>query len=235
MTLRPQRATKFDAFQKRRICPFCIILIQKCFGPQRERVRQTLDQQTLTMKKALHALLTAARRRAAAEIVAGGRRTSRIAGDARPDQRAAGARHTTRTPGANARPSADPIQTSFRSMTALEWTDWTTRWGVFLVGVCLLLGLFSRSACVVGAGFLLMFYLSMPPLPGLPDNPKAEGTYLFINKNLIEMLALLTLATTASGRWVGLDGLLYCLNPFRWGRSTQPERSGRPGPRASAH
>ena len=112
-------------------------------------------------------------------------------------------------------------------MTALEWIDWTTRWGVFLVGVCLLLGLFSRTACVVGAGFLSMFYLSMPPLPGLPDNPRVEGTYLYINKNFIEMLALLTLATTASGRWVGIDGLLYCLNPFRWGRST-PKQSRLP-------
>ena len=110
-------------------------------------------------------------------------------------------------------------------MTRQELIDWTTRWGVFLVGVCLLLGLFSRTACLAGAGFLLMFYLSMPPLPGLPDNPRAEGTYLYINKNFIEMLALLTLATTASGRWVGLDGLLYCLNPFRWGRSEPSPKS----------
>jgi hypothetical protein len=29
------------------------------------------------------------------------------------------------------------------------------------------------------------------------------------------MLALLTLATTRSGRWAGLDALLYYLNPFR--------------------
>lgn len=100
-------------------------------------------------------------------------------------------------------------------MTQLERADVVTRWGIFLVGVCLIVGLFTRSACIVGAGFLLLFYLAMPPFPGVPDNPKAEGHYLYINKNIIEMLALLTLATTRSGRWVGLDGLVHYFNPFR--------------------
>src|SRR5207237_2922839 len=54
-----------------------------------------------------------------------------------------------------------------------------------------LLGLFTRTACIVGAGYLLMFYLAMPSLPWLPDNPRSEGHYLFINKNIIEMIALL--------------------------------------------
>jgi hypothetical protein len=51
----------------------------------------------------------------------------------------------------------------------------------------------------------------MPPLPGLPENPRAEGHYLFINKNTIEMLALLVLATTRSGSWLGLDALISCI------------------------
>jgi hypothetical protein len=42
-----------------------------------------------------------------------------------------------------------------------------------------------------------------------------EGHYYFVNKNLIEMLALLVLATTRSGCWLGLDGLLHRLNPWR--------------------
>jgi uncharacterized membrane protein YphA (DoxX/SURF4 family) len=104
------------------------------------------------------------------------------------------------------------------SMSRLEWIDWLTKYGLFVVGVGLLAGLFTRTSCVLGAGFLLMFYLAMPPFPGLPENPKAEGHYFFINKNLIEMLALLTLATTFSGRWLGLDGLLQFLNPWRWKR-----------------
>jgi uncharacterized membrane protein YphA (DoxX/SURF4 family) len=98
----------------------------------------------------------------------------------------------------------------------LGWIDALTRYGLTAVGACLLLGLFTRSACVAGAAFLLLFYLAMPALPWLPESPRAEGHYVFINKNIIEMLSLLTLATTRSGCWAGLDGLLYCLAPWHW-------------------
>jgi uncharacterized membrane protein YphA (DoxX/SURF4 family) len=103
----------------------------------------------------------------------------------------------------------------------LDWADFLVKWGLLLVGLFLIAGLFTRTACVAAALFLLSFYLAMPPLPGLPENPRAEGHYLYINKNLIEMLACLALATTASGLWAGLDGLLQFLFPRAW-RSPQP-------------
>jgi uncharacterized membrane protein YphA (DoxX/SURF4 family) len=98
----------------------------------------------------------------------------------------------------------------------VERVDWLTQWGLTVIGACLLLGLCTRPACLGGAAFLVLFYLTMPPFPWVPENIRAEGHYLFVNKNLIEMLALLTLATTRSGRWAGLDGLLQFLSPWRW-------------------
>jgi uncharacterized membrane protein YphA (DoxX/SURF4 family) len=103
-----------------------------------------------------------------------------------------------------------------KDWSALDWSDFLVKWGITLTGACLLAGLLTRTACVAGAGLLLMFFLAMPPLPGWPESPRAEGHYLFINKNIIEMLALLTLATTRSGRWAGLDGLLQFLRPSSW-------------------
>jgi uncharacterized membrane protein YphA (DoxX/SURF4 family) len=100
-----------------------------------------------------------------------------------------------------------------------DWIDFATRYGLTLIGACLLVGLFTRTACIGGAGFLLLFYLAMPALPWLPESPKSEGHYLYINKNSIEMLALLTLATTCSGRWMGLDGLVHAVCPWRRSRS----------------
>jgi uncharacterized membrane protein YphA (DoxX/SURF4 family) len=98
----------------------------------------------------------------------------------------------------------------------LDWSDAIVKYGLVIVGGCLLAGFFTRTACVAGAGFLLMFFLAMPPLPGWPENPRAEGHYLYINKNIIEMFALLALATMRTGRWAGLDGLLYSMWPGRW-------------------
>jgi uncharacterized membrane protein YphA (DoxX/SURF4 family) len=100
--------------------------------------------------------------------------------------------------------------------TLLDWSDAIVKYGLVIVGGCLLIGLLTRTACLAGAGFLLMFFLAMPPLPGWPANPKAEGHYLYINKNVIEMFALLALATMRSGRWAGLDGLVQFLRPGRW-------------------
>jgi uncharacterized membrane protein YphA (DoxX/SURF4 family) len=90
-----------------------------------------------------------------------------------------------------------------------EWIDLSTMYGLTILGALLVLGLFSRTACLLSAGFLLMTYLTFPPFPWLPAAPNNEGYYLFVNKNLIEMLALLALATTASGRWFGLDALIH--------------------------
>jgi uncharacterized membrane protein YphA (DoxX/SURF4 family) len=104
---------------------------------------------------------------------------------------------------------------SFKDYTLLDWNDFVVRWGLVVVGSCLLLGLFTRTACILGVAFLASLYLAMPALPWVPENVRTEGHYFFINKNLVEMLALLVLATTHSGRWLGLDGLLHAMSPFR--------------------
>jgi uncharacterized membrane protein YphA (DoxX/SURF4 family) len=97
----------------------------------------------------------------------------------------------------------------------LWWTDRTVSWALLIIGGCLLLGLFTRLACVGGALFLLTTYIVLPPFLGVPVNLRQEGFYYLVNKNLIEMLALLALAVTPSGRWLGLDSVLCHLNPFR--------------------
>jgi uncharacterized membrane protein YphA (DoxX/SURF4 family) len=121
---------------------------------------------------------------------------------------------------------AEPIKPSWQHMTRMDWIDFLVRWGLTIIGAGLLLGFLTRLNCVAGAILLLSFYLAVPPLPGLPEAFRAEG-YPYINKNIIEMLALLTLATTRSGRWAGIDGLLYYLNPFR--RKTPEPRQVVPG------
>jgi uncharacterized membrane protein YphA (DoxX/SURF4 family) len=97
----------------------------------------------------------------------------------------------------------------------LRVTDTMVSWGLLVTGACLVLGLLTRLNCVGGALFLVMLYLALPAWPWLPENVRAEGHYLFVNKNLILALALLALATTRSGEWFGLDGVLRYLNPWR--------------------
>jgi uncharacterized membrane protein YphA (DoxX/SURF4 family) len=70
------------------------------------------------------------------------------------------------------------------------------------VGVCLLLGFFTRLASIVGAIFLASVIASQPPwLAG-------SATTM---PHCIEFAALLVLAGTGAGRWAGLDYFTYAL------------------------
>lgn len=70
------------------------------------------------------------------------------------------------------------------------------------VGACLLLGLLTRLASLVGAVFLLGVILSQPFW--ITDSVPT------INQ-CIECAALLVLAGTGAGRWFGLDAIAYAL------------------------
>jgi uncharacterized membrane protein YphA (DoxX/SURF4 family) len=94
-------------------------------------------------------------------------------------------------------------------LTQLDLINLSVMWGTVAVGIGLLLGFLTPLSALGAATFLALFYLSMPPWRGLPDNPLAEGHYLFVNKNLIEFLACLVIASTPNGLWVGLDALLF--------------------------
>jgi uncharacterized membrane protein YphA (DoxX/SURF4 family) len=95
-----------------------------------------------------------------------------------------------------------------KSWTLINYLDWSTRWFLLVVGVLLMIGLFTRPSCFAAAGFLLLTVLTQPSLPWFPAPPNSEGNYLVVNKNVIEMLALLALMTTRSGRWFGLDAIV---------------------------
>ena len=86
----------------------------------------------------------------------------------------------------------------------IDWTNFQTIAGLTLLGLLLISGLFTRAAAVGGALMLLSFYLVMPPWPGVPPAPGPEHS-LWINKNLIEVLALIAIAAMPTGRWFGLD------------------------------
>lgn len=89
-----------------------------------------------------------------------------------------------------------------------ERVDVVTMVQLTVAGFLLMIGLFTRLAALAGAVLLALFYFSAPPWPGLPPAPNAEGTYLYVNKNLIELIACLMLATTSSGAWGGVDSLI---------------------------
>jgi thiosulfate dehydrogenase (quinone) large subunit len=88
----------------------------------------------------------------------------------------------------------------------LPWIDKAIVFGLLAVGISLLLGLLTRLGCIGGLLLLATFYLTAIPTAGLPQ-AGAEGTYLIVNKTLIEGLAVLALLAFDTGRIAGLDRL----------------------------
>ncbi|QDU10973.1 DoxX family membrane protein [Gimesia aquarii] len=77
-----------------------------------------------------------------------------------------------------------------------------------ILGILLLIGLGTRIAAIAAAGMLLSFYLVMPPWPGVPAAPGPEHSFI-VNKNLIEVIALLAIACLPTGSWFGIDRMFY--------------------------
>jgi thiosulfate dehydrogenase [quinone] large subunit len=74
------------------------------------------------------------------------------------------------------------------------------------IGLSLTLGLFARAGAAGAFLFLLLVYLLRLPGKGLPQ-PGAEGTYLLVDKTLVEAGAALLLLAFPTGRIAGLDRL----------------------------
>ena len=93
----------------------------------------------------------------------------------------------------------------------LDNANLITMYGLTIVGVLLILGLFTRLASLAGIGFILMFYLATPPFVGYFYTIPTEGSYLIVNKNLVELCALVVIFATGSGRFAGLDRIVHGL------------------------
>jgi len=90
----------------------------------------------------------------------------------------------------------------------LTAVDYLNQWGLLLIGLALLLGIFEKVAAWAGVVLLALYYLAAPPFPGLEYSIPAEGSYLIVNKLLVELAALLViLGFPTSGR-IGLQRLL---------------------------
>jgi thiosulfate dehydrogenase [quinone] large subunit len=84
-------------------------------------------------------------------------------------------------------------------------------WGLAAIGLGLVLGCFTRLASAAGILLLLMFYLCNPPFVGYFYSIPTEGSYLVVNKNLVELAGLAVVLVTGSGQVAGLDRIIHRL------------------------
>ena len=101
-----------------------------------------------------------------------------------------------------------PLAPLFHWMGEASWIgtfDLGIAIALTVVGLSLMLGWFTQAGCGGALALLATFYLSAIPL-GQADT-RAEGTYLLVNKNLIEACAVAVLFMFRTGSLAGLDRL----------------------------
>lgn len=115
--------------------------------------------------------------------------------------------------------SQGPLKGFFESIaanpTALGITNFVNIWALLLAGFALISGLLTRTAALGAILLLAMYYLSHPALPLADYAAPSEGSYLYVNKTIIEMAALWVLYSFPTSHRIGLDRFinkLFCKN-----------------------
>lgn len=102
-----------------------------------------------------------------------------------------------------------PFKSFFTFMSSesmIGFADWGNKIALILVGLTLLLGIYERLGAAVGIALLALYYLAHPAFPWVTQL-NVEGSYWFVNKNLIEMVALVLLFQVPTAERFGLKRL----------------------------
>ncbi len=111
-----------------------------------------------------------------------------------------------------------------QSESLLPVVNFLNVWGLILIGLGLFFGLFTRMAQFGGIALLSLYYLANPPFA---SNTGAgfEGSYLFVSKDLLELIALVVLSFIPTGKFLGIDGLYASFFAGKFQKVNQLDRN----------
>jgi uncharacterized membrane protein YphA (DoxX/SURF4 family) len=100
------------------------------------------------------------------------------------------------------------FQKMAESQLIVSIVDFLNIWGLILIGISLFIGLAVRWSSIAGAILLLFYFVAYPPIPGHTFGTATEGSYLWVNKNLIELALLTVFAVFSSDSFFGIDRMI---------------------------
>ncbi len=84
-------------------------------------------------------------------------------------------------------------------------------WGLILIGLGLFLGILTRVSAISGTILLALYYFVQPPFAGLMLLGNSEGSYIWVNKLLIEIVVLIMIALLPKKWFFSIDTLFVDL------------------------
>ena len=107
---------------------------------------------------------------------------------------------------ASAQGPLKPFFTALTGETMIVWVDGLNMAALIIVGLTLTLGFFEKTGAFIGIGLLALYYLAHPSFPWLTQ-VNVEGSYWFVNKNLIELVACMVIFQYPTAQYFGLARL----------------------------
>ncbi|MFZ4549467.1 MAG: DoxX family membrane protein [Bacteroidales bacterium] len=94
------------------------------------------------------------------------------------------------------------------NQTVLTFSNQANAYGLTLIGLSLVIGVFTRYSSIAGMVLLLLYYLSHPAFPGIEYLFPSDGSYFIINKTLVELFSLMVIYAFPTSNIFGLQRLL---------------------------
>lgn len=91
----------------------------------------------------------------------------------------------------------------------MSFVDVVNVYGLIIVGLLLILGLFERVGYVGAITLLVLYYLSHPASLNAVYLLPPEGSYLWVNKNIVMLAAVVVLMVFPTGRRIGFDRFIF--------------------------
>jgi uncharacterized membrane protein YphA (DoxX/SURF4 family) len=99
------------------------------------------------------------------------------------------------------------FQSLAESPELLPWIDFLNIAGLTIIGFLIFTGIFARRAAIAGALLVGLYYLAQPPWAATDVGYASEGHYLIVDKNLVEIIALIVIANIPRNWYFGLGQL----------------------------
>lgn len=84
----------------------------------------------------------------------------------------------------------------------IGWVNFANEWGLTVVGISLIFGIFARWASLGGISLMLLYYFPVLQFPFVPPHA------FLIDEHIIYLLVFILLFFFRAGKFWGLDGLL---------------------------
>lgn len=96
-----------------------------------------------------------------------------------------------------------------QNQSLMPLVDAVNIYALIVIGLFLMLGLFEKISCIGAVVLLVLYYLSHPASLNATYLFPPEGSYLWINKNIVMLCAVIVLLVFPTARHIGLDRFIF--------------------------